>query len=417
MRFQMHSVGAALARLLTHDFCPGANRWVYWIKKPIASLALALAAALLCAVFVKPIALVAAVAIAVVVALGYAWPSVAVRGLSATLRFHQPRVVEGDVARAEVAVHNAWPWPVWGISLEGDLGGPAGVSLARVAGLSTATFTWEFVPHLRGCHPDVPLRLVTGFPFGLRRADRPVETLRQILVWPRIVHLETLLDAAETRPSSDLVSESRAGESGDVIGTRPFRDGDSLRRVHWPLTARAGTMVVSERQAPVLSAVRIVFDPERALHDGDGPDGTLEHAIRIAASIAAAYQRQHAAVECCFGHTTLRVGPGETGLRRFLDDLARFQPRDAHDSCHPGAEPGCRRIHHRNCGVFQVSIVTRRAVARRVEHRHVHGDRLWIVIDGADAGARPPLPGRSLWLSGSIPDSFRRGWRNLCHAG
>jgi uncharacterized protein (DUF58 family) len=417
MRLQVQALGAALGRLLTHDFCPGANRWVYWMKKPIASLSLALAAAVLCAVFVKPIALVAAVAIGVVVALGYAWPSIAVRGLSATLRFQQPRVVEGDVARAEVAVRNSWPWPVWGISLEGDLGGPASVALARIAGLSTATFTWEFVPRRRGCHPALPLRLVTGFPFGLRQASRTVATARPILVWPRTVLLETLLDAAETRPSSDLVSESRAGESGDAIGTRPFRDGDSLRRVHWPLTARGGTMVVSERQAPVLSAVRIVFDPEPALHEGEGPDGTLEHAIRIAASIATAYQRQHAAVECCFGHTTLRVAPGEAGLRRFLDDLARFLPRTDRDDCHHGTAPGCRRIHHRNCGVFQVSIVSRRALTRRVEHRHVHGDRLWIVIDNDTAGPRSPLPGRSLWLSGDIADSFRRGWRNLCHAG
>ncbi|MFM8283253.1 MAG: DUF58 domain-containing protein [Planctomycetaceae bacterium] len=413
----LHGVGAALGRALTHDFCPGANRWVYWMKKPIASLSLAMGAALLCAVFVKPIALVAAAAIAVVVALGYVWPSVAVRGLSATLRFHQPRVVEGDVARAEVTVRNRWPWPVWGVSLVGDLGGPASVALARVAGLSTATFTWEFIPQCRGCHPARPLTLLTGFPFGLSRAGRAVETVRPILVWPRTVVLETLLDAAETRPSSDLVSESRAGESGDSTGTRPFRDGDSLRRVHWPLTARLGTMVVSERQAPVLSAVRVVFDPEPALHDGVGPDGTLEHAIRIAASIATAYQRQHAAVECCFGHTILRVGPGEPGLRRFLDDLARFRPAADGESCPHGGHHSCRRIHHRNCGVFQVSIVTARSLARRVEHRHVHGDRLWIVFDTDPAGPRPTLPGRTLWLSGSIPEAFRRGWRNLCHAG
>jgi hypothetical protein len=67
--------------------------------------------------------------------------------------------------------------------------------------------------------------------------------------------------------------------------------------------------------------------------------------------------------------------------------------------------------------VFQVSIVSRRVLTRRVEHRHVHGDRLWIVIDNDTAGPRSPLSGRSLWLSGDIADSFRRGWRNLCRAG
>ena len=53
------AMGRTLSRLLTYDFCPQVNRWVYWMKRPIAILSLAAVAALACAVFVKPLALVA----------------------------------------------------------------------------------------------------------------------------------------------------------------------------------------------------------------------------------------------------------------------------------------------------------------------------------------------------------------------
>jgi hypothetical protein len=257
-------------------------------------------------------------------------------------------------------------------------------------------------------------------------ASRDIGIPAPVVVWPATVRLETLVDAAETRPADDMFSELRIGDSGDMAGTRPFRNGDSLRRVHWAQTARLGAMVVCERESPVLSAVRVVFDSNPALHDGCGAEGTLETSIRIAASICIAYHRQNAHVECCFGHESLRMATGAAGLRRFLDELARFSPCAHHgQSCqHEHSAAACRRIHHHNCGVFQVTVTTERGLTARTEHRHVHGDQLWVVLEsagsrGAAPSVRPALPGRGIWLeSGERSlEEFGRAWRRLCHAG
>ena len=114
--------GSWLAGLLTHDFCPGVNRWVYWVKRPIFTLLIAMGIALVCAVFVSPVALISCAAIMAVILLGYCWPQVTARGLSARLRFLERRITEGETAHAIVAVRNAWPWPVWGVTVEVDLG-------------------------------------------------------------------------------------------------------------------------------------------------------------------------------------------------------------------------------------------------------------------------------------------------------
>jgi uncharacterized protein (DUF58 family) len=457
------SLGRMLSRLLTYDFCPWANRWVYWLKRPIASLSLAAVAALTCAIFVKPLALVAFAAVLLVVALGYLWPTIAVRGLSCGVRFPQRRVTEGEPAEVLVRITNRWPFPVWGIAIEDGFGensstigsdssNRSSVALARVAGWATSEFRWEFVPDRRGEYPLAPPKLVTGFPFGLRKASRPVAVDQTLLVWPRIIPLETLLDAAETRPSDDLFSDHRVGDSGDMTGTRLFRDGDSLRRVHWAQTARQGRMIVCERQAAARSAIRVVFDSDPHLHRGVGRQGTLEWSIRIAASVCAVYHRENAQVECCFGHETIPLRPGSQGMKAFLDTLAKWQPCDHQHGwhrppVHGGTEPHskkslaldaehcdhehasdhCRRIHHHNCGVFQLTITTDLGLEHRTEHRHVHGDQRLIVLK-TDAFAQSceicggeHHPPNRLSIVLDRPDDvvtdFRRKWRQVCHAG
>lgn len=438
----MESFSRRMVALLTYDFCPWANRWFHWIKHPFAILCVAGGVALACAIFVKPLCIIAFAAILLVLLLGYAWPSLAIRGLASRLKFDRLRATEGDEIRALVRIVNRWPWPVWGVTIEGGLGAGEMVALARISGWSEITFEWRFSPGCRGEYPERSPRLMTGFPFGLRQAGRDVVVDGTLLIWPKVIALDTLLDAAETRPSDDQFSDQRIGDSGDMSGTRLFRDGDSLRRVHWAQTARQGKMIVCERQAVAQSAVRVVFDSDPRWHRGTGAAGTLEWSIRIAASVCAAYHRENAAVECCFGHEIIPLAPGAQGWKRFLDALSRWKActltRDSPDSatqgavhaadCHHDHAPeNCRRIHHRNCGVFQLTITTDLGLSHRTEHRHVHGDQRLVVLR-TDAFEHPcgvcgnehPAPGRAAILIdnvGDIPADFRRQWRHACHAG
>ncbi len=73
--------------VLNHDFCPWANRYVYWLKQPIGWFILAATAALVIGVSVAPHALVIFAAISVVIVLGVAWPWIGVRGISCGLSF------------------------------------------------------------------------------------------------------------------------------------------------------------------------------------------------------------------------------------------------------------------------------------------------------------------------------------------
>ena len=76
------------------------------------------------------------------------------------------------------------------------------------------------------------------------------------------------------------------GHDGDVIGTRPYRYGDSTRHVNWAKTASSGRLVVLERQTAAQKSIRIVMDLASKHHHGFGSRGSYEWAIRIAATLA-----------------------------------------------------------------------------------------------------------------------------------
>jgi len=403
------------------DLCPWARVWIDRRHRPLWALAGTLMAAVACGVFVRTDALLAAAAVAAVGGVGLVWPALTLLGIRGELHMHDARIREGEPTLVTLRLVSRLPWPAWGIGVELDLGCSAGATVSRIGAWSTASYTWEVRPGCRGEYPVTPPRLVTGFPFGLRVARREVTVGRRLLVWPSILPCTTLADAAETRPVDDIHGPLRIGDGGDMAGTRPFREGDSLRRVHWAQTARLGALVVCEREAPVTTAVRVVFDSDQSVHGCSGPQGTLEWSIRFAASICAAYHAQNARVECCFGHETIAVANGAAGMRRFLDELARFRPCQHVDrGCqHEHAHHDCRRIHHRDCGTFQITITTARGIGTRTEHRHVHGDQVWLVLDDAAADAqlqRPP--GRLVripWDDDPV-HGFQRAWRSLCHA-
>ena len=43
---------------LSADFCPGANRYVYWLKSPLWFLVIAMAGSILCGFFLNPLVFV-----------------------------------------------------------------------------------------------------------------------------------------------------------------------------------------------------------------------------------------------------------------------------------------------------------------------------------------------------------------------
>ncbi|MEM9701096.1 MAG: DUF58 domain-containing protein [Planctomycetota bacterium] len=319
-----------VSSFLHYDFCPGQNGWAYKLKHPLWAVATAAVAAGLVGISLNSAALWVAAALSVGGVLGVAWPWFAASGLDCTVEFDGRRGREGVPSTVILRVTNRLPVPAWGLAVAEGFGevGEANLSLDRVPGWSTVEYRWTFTPPRRGVYPLAPPRLATGFPFGLWSASVPAEVTRRLVVWPQGEPVGHLPSADNPNPADDRLSDRDPGEFGELLGTRAFREGDSLRRVHWAQTARHRTLVVCERQAGRTATVRLRADLSAKSFGTAGDsrkqksEEAVETAVRVTAGLCESLVRLGATVECSIEGAKYRLGADPAALRSVLDELA-----------------------------------------------------------------------------------------------
>ncbi len=383
---------------LSVDFCPSFNRYVYWLKSPFWILMLATGGSALCGLLVNPLVFILTGILVLVATVGVLLPWMAVRGIECAVVFDVSRTRVGEPALVRLQVTNRWPLPVWGLSLirgfthDATPDGDGGVALARVPGWSTVEYSWPFSPRRRGLYPCGTAEVETGFPFGLFHARKPARVDGQLIVWPETARLNGIPDSSESPQAEDQFCNRRAGDSGDMTGTRPFRCGDSLRRVHWAQTARQQTMIVTERQAPAMTSVRVAIDFSEEAHPEATEDITVERCVQVAASVCESLHRQRSRVELAVGDQVLVAGDAASGFRQVMDTLSVAQR-------HPLQTPHASRRQG-----FEIRVTTTHG--QRPDHR----GQIIVDAEPGGSGAWMELSARHAVIS-QLPEC----WRRVCH--
>lgn len=409
-----------------HDFCPWANRYVYWLKQPIGWFVIAAGASLLIGLTLAPQGVVMFAAIMAFMLMGILWPWIEMRGLACRLRFVKSRLQEGESVRARLDIVNRWPWPVRGLAVERGFfaeadgtGNPTAVALACVPGWSKSSYYWTFQPPRRGVYPAERSVLSTGFPFGIWHARREVEVVGELIVWPRMIRLDSVPPVhGQDFTVAGMLSNHTGGE-GDVMGVRPYRQGDSLRKIHWPQTARHDRLIVCERQATARRTVRVTIDTRAAFHRGSATRGSLEWAIRIGATLCRQFHLHNSRVECVLGSRCLVAEPGPAGIQRLLDSLARFEP-EASD------RNGALRLPASNAGLLSILVATDLGIEQLCRSGSFGSSRIVVLraagFENVDQGyglKRAEIAPQGAWIEIDGPDqaasAFRNQWERICH--
>jgi len=300
-----------------------------WLYHPLGILVLADVAALLCGLFLHPQGLVLFGGVTTVIVLGLIWPWLNLKGLHGSISFEEARAIEGEPVAVLFSLRRRLPWSSWGLAIKKGFDpdreddGPI-ISVASVPGRCTAMYRWLFTPMRRGVYPLVPPYLTTGFPFGLWESELALEITKSLLVWPRTYPVEPIPIVAGEQQTDGKISRSKVGSNGDVLGVRPYRRGDSPRRIHWRQSARHDRLIVCELQSNARPVIMLILDAELRVHAGRGADGSREWAIRIVASFAKGWLEAGAEVGTVWnGHVTPPAA-GQAQLHRILDSLAEL---------------------------------------------------------------------------------------------
>ncbi|MCG8652976.1 MAG: DUF58 domain-containing protein, partial [Pirellulales bacterium] len=161
-----------------------------------------------------------------------------------------------------------------------------------------------------------------SFPFGIWTARRELACVEPLTVWPKVYPITgscSLVGGA----ASEHNEGQRSGRTGDFVGVRAFRRGDSPRHIHWTQSARTGTLIVTERGAPQCAAIELLVDTTGC---GSSPSYSsrmsLANRIRIAASILCNLHAGRFPMQVMLGHTSVPLICGPQGRRQILDALA-----------------------------------------------------------------------------------------------
>ncbi|GEM_PF-2681823 len=148
----------------------------------------------------------------------------------------------------------------------------------------TITWTYELPVWGRGEYASSGLLAVSGDLPGIVLLKRRLSSLQRILVWPHIRNVsqgELGESAAAAVRNAAVVAE----EADPSAERRPYRPGDSMRRIDWRASARASSWLVRDREWTSPSRIWIMADVERAAYDGERGRQRFEAVIELAASL------------------------------------------------------------------------------------------------------------------------------------
>jgi uncharacterized protein (DUF58 family) len=240
-----------------------------------------------------------------------------------------------------------------------------------------------------------------------------------MLVWPKTFPVGPIPETSG-QGVEGFAPRDKPGTSGDVIGVRPYRRGDSLRRIHWPQTARHDRLVVCELHAHSVPRVQVVLDSHERSHAGDGPAGSREWAIRIAASFLEDWIGQGAEAEVVLQGRVVTARDGSIQARRvrMLDTLARLGS-DGELTLPDLLElPACRQFREGIRLVITTDLGMNRLprrTSRRVKDLFVVLRAAAFTEDGKDGESSPPSPPPWIWIDDAtrIPQCIRRAWKEV----
>jgi len=158
--------------------------------------------------------------------------------------------------------------------------------------------------------------------FGLFVHELQLTDLLPLRVYPRPEEIRRVLPPLETQVYSGNQVSRGKGEGIEFADIRPFATGDRVRRINWRVSARRGELFVNERHPERNTDVIIFLDSFTEARANQR--GTLELAVRAAASLAALYlQRKDRVGLVSFGGVLSWLLPA-TGLvqrYRILDSV------------------------------------------------------------------------------------------------
>ena len=231
-------------------------------------------------------------------AAGYCWARQMASKVTLTREQHYNWVHVGDLLEERFTLHNRSSLPVVWVEVDdrSDLPDYSARSVRSAGGYETLEWRSEGICHRRGLFTLGPWQAHISDPFGLFLITFDYPETRSLLIYPPVVHLPSLPLPKGAATGTGRTSRRALDVTTNAAGVRQYAQGDSLSRVHWPMTAHLDRLMVKTFDLEPSGDLWIVLDLDAAVQAGDGEESTEEYGVILAASLADKTLRENRAV-------------------------------------------------------------------------------------------------------------------------
>jgi uncharacterized protein (DUF58 family) len=200
------------------------------------------------------------------------------------------QATEGDRVRLELELTRRSRMPIGSLAVRLDLG-RLGTQTCRMHGHGRrAAGHVDLGPLPRGVYSLSGQEVVLGDLLGLLSVTPHVSCERgSVVVRPRLAALDGLFTDAGGSVGDGRRALLRRAAGFDFHSVREYEQGESLRRVHWPTSARRGQLMVKELEDTANDGVVVVLDCDGRCQAGAPSDSSFDAAVRAAGSIVRAH--------------------------------------------------------------------------------------------------------------------------------
>jgi uncharacterized protein (DUF58 family) len=201
-----------------------------------------------------------------------------------------------------------------------------GVQVLQLLPKARTIQSYPLLMKRRGAYVLEGIKLFTRFPFGLFVKASTVPVRSDVIVYPEIKDLSSVLLDDLSMVGHDQALRRR-GQGTALHNLRLYQPGDDSRTIHWKTTARKSLLIVRETETEDRRRVTIVLhtqisDPSH----GPGFHDLFEQAVSLTASLAVLFTEQTYDVRLVVGEQELAHELGEAHLSRMLSVLALCRP-------------------------------------------------------------------------------------------
>jgi len=155
-----------------------------------------------------------------------------------------------------------------------------------------------------------------------------------LMVYPEVINLSSFEITASQQLGELRVNDPAFEDKSRIASLRTYQEGDSMKRVHWSMTAKKGDVIVKNYENRGDTHVAIIVDNEMHLYLRD-VDRRLEDKVVDAALCMTNYCLSHnieMTLDTQRGEIPLHItGHQKSDLKPFLETFALFQGNGRQD--------------------------------------------------------------------------------------